>query len=313
MELDLTLFEKNISNMNLFELADWLDACRNQVKRENFDTDSEYYEKLQIFCDAWEKHYNKYEAFYSNKSGKSACNVVFYQALFYTTVKDNAVLVTKLDAGEHICPIATCKDLENITIHKDATLGEIDSLIGNVFDEIVKIFEGEKYKDALKKYLVNWRFSEIRIIRYVRFRDKGVNKVLASSYNELETLAQQPKSYVHMELKKKRTNYTNGLKQYDITKSVYSYFCSNDKCEKDFTKKMFVNLGFLLGLSLEHLEELLEYNGYSISENSHRKFDQIIRRAFKCGFSREMTIGLLDIEKKKGYNVPNLTTNSKQK
>ena len=76
---------------------------------------------------------------------------------------------------------------------------------------------------------------------------------------------------------------------------------------------MFVNLGFLLGLSLEYLEKLLELNGYSISEYSQRKFDKIIRRAFKCGFSREMTIGLLDIEKKKGYNVPNLTTNSKQK
>ena len=269
-----------------------------------FDTSSTMYVML-----------SRISGFSSNLSSllSSCISFIRYQALFYTTVKDNAVLVTKLAAGEHICPIATCKDLENITIHKDATLGEIDSLIGNVFDEIVKIFEGEKYKDALKKYLVKWRFSEIRIIRYVRFRDKGVNKVLASSYNELENLAQQHQSFVHMDLKQKKTNYTNGLKQYDITKSVYSYFCSNDKCEKDFTKKMFVNLGFLLGLSLEHLEELLEYNGYSISENSQRKFDQIIRRAFKCGFSREMTIGLLDIEKKKGYNVPNLTTNSKQK
>lgn len=74
---------------------------------------------------------------------------------------------------------------------------------------------------------------------------------------------------------------------------------------------MFVNLGFLLGLSLERLEILLEYNGYSISENSHRKFDQIVCGAFKCGFSREMAIGLIDIEKTKGYNVPNLTKNSK--
>ena len=115
-----------------------------------------------------------------------------------------------------------------------------------------------------------------------------------------------------MELKKKRTNYTSGLIQYDITKSVYSYFCNKDECEKDFSKKMFVNFGFLLGLSLERLENLLKYNGYSISEDSYRKFDQIVRRAFKCGFSREMTIGLLDIEKKKGYNVPNLTKNSKE-
>lgn len=92
---------------------------------------------------------------------------------------------------------------------------------------------------------------------------------------------------------------------------MYNYFYSYDKCEKDFTKKMFVNLGFLLGLSLEHLEILLGYNGYSISEKSKRKFDQIIRRAFRCGFSREMTIGLIDIEKAKGYNIPNLTSNSK--
>ena len=94
---------------------------------------------------------------------------------------------------------------------------------------------------------------------------------------------------------------------------MYNYFYSYDKCEKDFTKKMFVNLGFLLGLSLENLEILLDYNGYSISENSHRKFDQIVCRAFKCGFSRDMTICLIDIEKAKGYNIPNLTKNSKEK
>ena len=61
----------------------------------------------------------------------------------------------------------------------------------------------------------------------------------------------------------------------------------------------------------ELVEKLLEYNGYSISEYSQRKFDQIVRRAFKCGFSRDMTIGLIAIEKAKGYNVPNLTKNSK--
>lgn len=47
------------------------------------------------------------------------------------------------------------------------------------------------------------------------------------------------------------------------------------------------------------------------SSHSQRKFDQIIRRAFKCGFSREMTIGLIDIENAKGFNIPNLTKNSK--
>lgn len=38
MELDLTVFEQDISRMKVLELADWLVYCRNQVKRENFDT-----------------------------------------------------------------------------------------------------------------------------------------------------------------------------------------------------------------------------------------------------------------------------------
>ena len=48
MKLDLTVFELNVSKMSVLELADWLVSCRNQVKRENFDTDSEYYENLKI-------------------------------------------------------------------------------------------------------------------------------------------------------------------------------------------------------------------------------------------------------------------------
>lgn len=49
MELDLTVFNQDISGMKVFELADWLEYCQNQVKRENFDTDSEYYENLNFF------------------------------------------------------------------------------------------------------------------------------------------------------------------------------------------------------------------------------------------------------------------------
>ena len=40
MKLDLTVFKQNISGMKVFELADWLEYCQNQVKKENFDTDS---------------------------------------------------------------------------------------------------------------------------------------------------------------------------------------------------------------------------------------------------------------------------------
>lgn len=304
MELDLTVFEQDISRMKVLELADWLVYCRNQVKRENFDTDSEYYENLIIFCDKWEQHYEKNTGFYESKE--------FAFALMYSTVKDNAVLITKFKGGEHRCPIGSCKDMDSITIEKTNTVYEIENLMLDMYAEMLKMFDEKsflKYKKALHEYLVKYRFTEIKINRYIK--GEYFNKASVTSYNELEVLAKQHKHYLYMKRTHKKTNYTKGLAQYDITKSVYNYFYSYDKCEKDFTKKMFVNLGFLLGLSLEHLEKLLEYNGYSISEYSQRKFDQIVRRAFKCGFSREMAIGLINIEKAKGYNVPNLTKNSK--
>ena len=306
MELDLTVFNQDLSRVKVLELADWLVYCRNQIKRENFDTDSEYYESLKIFCDKWEQHYENNKQFYESKE--------FAFVLMYSTVKDNAVLVTKFKGGEHKCPIGTFEDLENITIRKSNTIDEIESLMWDMFADMTKIFDEktfEKYKKALHEYLVKYRFTEIKINRHIK--GEYFDKVPVASYNELEVLAEQHKNYLYMKRTHKKTNYTKGLEQYDITKSVYNYFYSYDKCEKDFTKKMFVNLGFLLGLSLERLEILLEYNGYSISENSHRKFDQIVRRAFKCGFSRDMTIGLIDIEKAKGYNIPNLTKNSKEK
>lgn len=300
------LFDLDLKGMSNPQLADWLYACRNEVKRENFDSDVQYYSALTVFCNAWEQHYKKNIEFYESTK--------FDFLLVYMTLKDNTTLITKYKGGEQKYPIGTCKDLDNITIDKTNTILEISSLMEDMFYEMKKIFDDEaitNYKVVLHNYLVKYRFSEIKLNRYIK--GEYFNKHPVTSYNELEILSQQYKHYIYLNKTFKKTNYTNGLEQYDITKSVYSYFLSYDKCEKDFTKKMFINLGFLLGLSLEYLEKLLEYNGYSISENSQKKFDQIIRRAFKCGFSREMTIGLIDFEKAKGYNVPNLTKNKNVK
>ena len=131
MKLDLTVFNQDVSGMKVFELADWLEYCQNQVKRENFDTDSQYYETLKTFCDEWERHYEKNKDFYERKE--------FAFALMYVTVKNNAVLVTKFKGGEHRCSIGTCKDLENITNNKNKTIDEIEKIIREKFAYIKKI------------------------------------------------------------------------------------------------------------------------------------------------------------------------------
>ena len=191
MELDLTVFNQDVSCTSVLDLADWLVPCRNQVKRENFDTKSEYYENLKIFCEKWEQHYEKNTDFYESKE--------FAFALMYATVKDNAVLITKFKGGEHRCPIGSCKDMDRITIRKINTIVEIENLMLDMFADIINIFDEKsflKYKKVLHEYLVIYRFTEIKINRYIK--GKYFDKYPASPYNELEVLAEQQDNYLYM-------------------------------------------------------------------------------------------------------------------
>ena len=109
------------------------------------------------------------------------------------------------------------------------------------------------------------------------------------------------------------------LKSFDISKPLYNEFVSYNLCEKEFDKKMFVNLSFALALTFSNAEKLLNYNGYTLN-SVERQFDVVCSKAFKIGFSREMVIALIDKrneelkEKNMKYNlIPNITKNSKAK
>ena len=314
MRLDLTVFDEDITRMKVLELADWLVLCRNQVKRENFDTDSEYYENLTLFCNEWEKHYKKYEAFYTN--AKSEYNARFYKALVYTTVKDNITLVTKTRNEVVRCPIGSCEDINKVTIDIGGTVGAIEERTEFFYKILENIFIDELYDDyktfLYEDYILKYRFSSISFVRYFTYKGMAT-QIQASTYDELNERCQRIPHSVDVSVETKRNNSTKGLLEYNVVKSVYNYFRDTYTGEKNYDKKLFINLGFALGMPLPVLERFLEYNGYSVSEKSQRKFDQIIRRAFKCGFSRDMAIGLIDIERAKKYNVPNLTSNSKEK
>ena len=88
-------------------------------------------------------------------------------------------------------------------------------------------------------------------------------------------------------------------------------------CEKEFDKKMFVNLDFALALNYKNYtrlqqaqltdgsrepcchkldnknaERLLKYNGYTLN-SIEKQFDEVCSKAFAIGFSREIVIDLL--------------------
>lgn len=96
------LFDLDLKSMSNPQLADWLYTCRNDLKRENFDSDVQYYSAITEFCNAWEQHYKKNIEFYESTK--------FDFLLVYLTLKDNATIITKFKGGEQRCPIGTYKD-----------------------------------------------------------------------------------------------------------------------------------------------------------------------------------------------------------
>jgi len=117
----------------------------------------------------------------------------------------------------------------------------------------------------------------------------------------------------------KKTSAYAALESFGVARTVYSDFVSYNNCEKDYDKKMFVNLSFALGLSYDLAEQLMNLNGYTLNSRG-RTFDKICSRALRCGYSREMTIALIDNENAvlaKKYSpftpIPNLTKNAKKK
>lgn len=306
----LDYFEQDITRMSLFLLMDWIHSCRTEVTRDKYDTDEEYYKDLSLFCSEWEKHYEKYKDFYDDDR---ICR--YHKALVCTTLKGRATLTTNFWRGEVSCPINSCEDLRKITFKPKETLKEIEGQFLSFYNSVENIFYAkwaDEYKEYLHKYIADKRFAKVTVGFSAKDSFSG-DSVITDTYEQFVDYCNNHKVTFLAGKEFKRGNFFEGLKEYDITKSVYTYFRDYYKGEKSFDKKMFVNLGFALSLPLPFMEKLLEYNGYSISEFSQRKGDQIIRRAFKCGFSREMTIGLIDIENSKGYNIPNLTKNNKEK
>lgn len=94
--MSFKLFDLDLKSMSNPQLADWLYACRNEVKREYFDSDVQYYSALTEFCNAWEQHYKKNIEFYESTK--------FDFLLVYMTLKDNTTLIQNLKAESKDAP-----------------------------------------------------------------------------------------------------------------------------------------------------------------------------------------------------------------
>lgn len=302
------LFEQDIRAMNYMQLADWLTACRNTVRRENFDTYLNYISAVDMFCHEWEEYH------ILNNNENIVHHSKFKKALLYAQYKDRLNVQLDYGTGKEKIPVDTYHALKQ-SIVGGPLLSEIEQDFSTTYEYVQAIVEDEanfknKLHEELSKKLFNERIFYVRV-----FRDGG-KQIKAATYQEAIALCEQESKYKPiLKRREKKVGFYAAFKDFDISPTVYTEYMAANTCEQEFNKKFFVNLAFLLGLNATDAEKLLNYNGYSML-NKLRQFDIICEKALRIGFGREYAIALIDkynYEKSRQFKVfkpiANLTKN----
>ncbi len=309
------LFDEDLYSKDYKELADWIVACRNVVDKNLCRDDEDYAYSVDAFCAEWEEHYNWHNATYEDRSIYKS--ETFRMALAYIGYIERLAIEIDYGSGIHQIPYAPNEYFRNY-ISWDAG-GYIDTSFRKFYDEIQAIFKPENkddYKQLLHNIISAQSFCDYRLT--YKALNKNGEILKTKTFDEFIEICEQDELYhVESSFFTKEANYNKALQNFDISKSTYNEFRHPDKCEKDFDKKMFVNLAFILGVGYDNAELLLNYNGYTLESNT-RQFDVVCKKAFKIGFSREMAIALIEkknyelAKTKKSFKmIPNLMMNKR--
>ncbi len=323
--------------MNSKQIAKWLISCRTFITENKSDNRNEYLQEVKNFTDEWYRHYEEYKkSFYDKPKFKTALlslAVPKAEVMAVISGKNQPVDIFSFQTENTHYPFATevseIVEIEDIQKIKEYTkmvvecfsvknksqyLYLLDDIIKNHLDKKIaiqikklngkSIKEYKSYEELLKAIedTKNYK-SEIKIITNTR-ESKYLVKGDTEFTSRLITIGYQEK-----------------IKEFGITRSVFTKLINENMREQEFDKKMFINIAYVLSLPFSLLNTFLSYNGYSL-DKSTRKFDEIIDRAFKLGFGRDLTIDLIDFynnELAKKYSkigyvpIPNLTPNKRNK
>lgn len=190
------------------------------------------------------------------------------------------------------------------------------------YESLLNIFEDSNstYKVSLDDLIFNKRFHEQELVTEA-YMDGGriTSETIEGFLSHCRKVREQRSYFILLCSESKKKSAYAALESFGVARTVYSDFVSYNNCEKDYDKKMFVNLSFALGLSYDLAEQLMNLNGYTLNSRG-RTSDKVCSRALRCGYSRDMTIALIDNENAilaKKYSpftpIPNLTKNAKKK
>lgn len=329
-------FNEDITKYNYIQLADWIERCRLVVSKQKYiemqKTDEEYLNDVFGFSEEWAEHYRQNESVYkSDKFKKALLYIQFRKKVsFKIQYGKSTKEVESFDVSAYenmMSSIFKKKRIEEeFTKVWNSDLARIDDIFKDDWEKPESALERDSktgelirqtYKEKIAYIVANQIFADTEI--KVRAFVKG-KKINAMSYEEFLKICEESDGYeIRTESRRKSVNFNQALENQGVTKGLYHHWQNKYQCEKDIQKKFFINLAFALAMPLSLAEQLLERNGFCLKP-SERKFDEICEKALRIGYSREMTIALIErlnmINAKAAFEdateyflIPNLTKN----
>ncbi len=287
------LFSVDISQMKSAEISKWLENCRNAIDVKNYEKYDEYLSDVALFCEEWEKHYEKYEKTYkSKKYEKAILSMGVLKPKFKLECSDGIV-----DIEENLFYDILSSRNTKPEFEKEKGISNFEfwceeySTQYSTPQHKLSFNNPEDYKPMFI-YAVQNLFSYTRSYKIRVINNRKAIKGL--TYKQLLEALENDRNLKVAVVKKVHSNsYLNELEKYGVRSTTYTDFINPFKEQKHFEKLMFINLCFACALPLSLSSKFLTYNGFSI-ENSTREFDKICEKSLRLGFPREYAIALID-------------------
>ena len=293
------LFQVDIENLNLVQLARWIKQCRTAIQPSDRPIYTEYplryQEAVAEFCNEYIEFYKAHTKALSDKQFDKALKLSVLKAPRYVAVTSD---------GEEIDITADVEQLqmENITSHLISKSIDREADRAAVYITQINGFKGGS-REALYDIINEISFGITTYKVKVLERSTGIDKL-----DIKKLLCDMKKGNWQVFERKLKPAENQTLSDYligdiranHINKNVFYAFVKNKEEDKRrvYGKQFLCNVGFYIGLTVKEMGEVLKHEGYTIS-GSLRGDDKILYDCFLYSFSRNYASALL---KKDGYD-----------
>ena len=293
------LFQVDIENLNLVQLARWIKQCRTAIQPSDRPIYTEYplryQEAVAEFCNEYIEFFKAHTKALSDKQFDRALKLSVLKAPRYVAVTSD---------GEEIDITADVEQLQMENTASHLISKSIDREADRVkqYSKFISSFTSGK-REALHS-IIN-QLSLETITYKVNVLEKAEQIAKMDMKRVLLEIRRGKWQTVERKLKpaesKTLSDYLIAdIRENHINKNVFYPFVKNKEEDKRrvYGKQFLCNAGFYIELNADEMEAVLRNEGYTI-QCSNRPDDRILFDCFYYSFSRNYASALL---KKDGYD-----------